>query len=244
MTPLLEGEGLALPGRLQPTSLTVPAPGLTCLIGPNGSGKTSLLHAISGIGSPSGNVRINGRSATGLAPAERMRLFSYLPASREVAWPVAARDLIALGLPDDSEERIDEAMDQLDLSGFAERRVDRLSTGERSRVLIARALAARPRLLLLDEPIANLDPYWQLKLMDILAAAPARGQAVLLALHDLDLAADYADRLILMDDGRIAADGKPAEIIGGSHIPAVFGVERSGGRWRPLTPSADPRSLP
>jgi iron complex transport system ATP-binding protein len=234
MTSLLEAEGLALAGRLQPTSLKLAEPGLVCLIGPNGSGKTSLLHAIAGIGRPAGSVRIDGASTHGLAPAERMRLFSYLPASRDVAWPVRVRDLIALGLPGDSGERVTEAMELLELGGFADRRVDRLSTGERSRVLIARALASAPRLLLLDEAAANLDPYWQLRLMDILAGAGARGQAVLLALHDLDLAGHYADRLILMDRGRIAADGKPADILGGSQISEVFGVERSGGRWRPV----------
>jgi iron complex transport system ATP-binding protein len=170
-----------------------------------------------------------------------MRLLSYLPASRDVAWPVRARDLIALGLPDDSEDRIEDAINLLELSAFAERRVDRLSTGERSRVLIARALAAAPRLLLLDEPVANLDPYWQLRLMDILAGAAARGQAVLLALHDLDLAGAYAERLILMAKGRIAADGKPADILSGSWIPEIFGVERSdGGRWRPVGREVSP----
>ena len=240
MTPLLDARDLALAGRLQPTSLTIPQPGLTCLIGPNGSGKTSLLHAIAGVGRPSGEVRIDGMATEGLAPAERMRRLSYLPASRDVAWPVGARDLIALGLPEDGGERIDEAIRLLELSAFAERRVDRLSTGERSRVLIARALASTPRLLLLDEPVANLDPYWQLRLMDILAEAPARGQAVLLALHDLDLAGAYAERLILMDGGRIAADGKPANILGGSHIPEIFGVERSGGRWRPVVRDISP----
>jgi iron complex transport system ATP-binding protein len=234
MTSLLEAEGLALVGRLQPTSLTIAERGLVCLIGPNGSGKTSLLHAIAGIGRPAGSVRIDGTATHGLAPAERMRLFSYLPASRDVAWPVRVRDLIALGLPEDSGDRIEDAIELLELGAFAERRVDRLSTGERSRVLIARALASAPRLLLLDEPVANLDPYWQLRLMDVLAGAAARGQAVLLALHDLDLAGASADRLILMDKGRIAADGKPADILGGSQISEVFGVERSGGRWRPV----------
>ena len=242
MTLLLDAQGLTLQGRLEPTSLTIAEPGLVCLIGPNGSGKTSLLHAIAGVGRPAGSVRIDGKDPHRLAPAERMRLFSYLPASRDVAWPVRARDLIGLGLPEDSAERIEDAIKLLELGAFAERRVDRLSTGERSRVLIARALASAPRLLLLDEAAANLDPYWQLRLMDILAAAGARGQAVLLALHDLDLAGHYADRLILMDKGRIAADGQPADIIGGSQIPEVFGVERSEGRWRAVSPSADPQS--
>jgi iron complex transport system ATP-binding protein len=150
--------------------------------------------------------------------------------------------LIALGTPEQDFEDIVRA---LGLQEFLERRLDRLSTGERSRVLIARALAARPKLLLLDEPIANLDPYWQLKLMDWLRSAPReRGQGVLLALHDLDLAARYADRLILMDRRRIVADGEPAAIVGGPQIAAVFGIARENGLWRPLSPAEDRRSSP
>jgi iron complex transport system ATP-binding protein len=110
-----------------------------------------------------------------------------------------------------------------------------MSTGERSRVLIARALAARPRLLLLDEPASNLDPLWQLRLMDLLRAeAQANGQAVLMAVHDLELARHHADRLIVMSEGRIAADGESETVLDGTVVPAVFGIERVDGRWRPV----------
>lgn len=243
MTPLLDATDLALPGRLEATSLRMERPELICLVGPNGSGKTSLLHALAAIGSPSGDVRIAGVNPLPLAPAQRMRLLSYLPATRDIPWPLTARDLIALGAPE--AEDFEEIVEALGLQEFLARRLDRLSTGERSRVLIARALAARPKLLLLDEPIANLDPYWQLKLMDWLRAVPwERGQAVLLALHDLDVAARYADRLILMEDGRIVADGEPAAIIEGPQIPAVFGIARENGLWRPLSLAEDRRSSP
>jgi iron complex transport system ATP-binding protein len=117
---------------------------------------------------------------------------------------------------------------------MADRRVDRMSTGERSRVLIARALVADPALLLLDEPVSNLDPLWQLKLMAMLKLRAQRaGKAVLLAVHDLDLARDYGDRLIIMDKKAIAADGGPGELLAGPHIPAIFGIERRDGAWRP-----------
>ena len=224
-----------MPGRLQPTDLRIEAPRLVCLVGPNGSGKTSLLHALAGIGSPAGSVEIGGKDARTAPVALKRRLLSYLPASREAAWPLTARDLVRLGLPaGEGGEEADLALEALDLLPFAQRRVDRLSTGERSRVLIARALAARPRLLLLDEPVANLDPLWQIKLMDLLAAAVReRGQAVLVALHDLDLAARYAERLLVMDGGRIAADGDPQALIGGGAIRTVFGIERSEAGWRP-----------
>jgi iron complex transport system ATP-binding protein len=236
---LLDARGLTLAGRLEPTSLTLEAGTLACLIGPNGSGKTSLLHAIAGIGSPEGEVRIDGIDPWRLGPPHRQRLLTYLPASRDIRWPLTARDLIRLG----GEDWIEPILAELELEPFANRRVDRLSTGERARVLLARALAPRPRLLLLDEPVANLDPFWQIRLMQHLrTAAQDADRAVLIAAHDLQLAGDYADRLIVMDRGRIVADGGP-ELLDGPHVPAVFGVERRGDGWRVSAPE-DRRSSP
>jgi iron complex transport system ATP-binding protein len=143
---------------------------------------------------------------------------------------------VRLGLPIGAEhDQAEAALDALELLPFADRRVDQISTGERSRVLIARALAARPRLLLLDEPVANLDPLWQLKLMDLLLGLARGGQAVLVALHDLDLAGRYADRLIMMNGGRIAADGEPQALLQGPAVGNVFGIERGKEGWRPLS---------
>jgi iron complex transport system ATP-binding protein len=231
---LLEANGVGLGGRLADTTLSLQAGELTCLVGPNGSGKTSLLHALAGIGHPSGSVRIEGIDPQSLPPRQRQRLFSYLPASREAAWPLSARDLVALGgAGARDEERISQLLADLDLTDFANRRIDRMSTGERSRVLIARALAANPRALLLDEPAANLDPYWQLRMMDYLRASTRdRGQGMLVAVHDLELARDYADRLIVMDAGRIEADGEPAALLAGDCIPRIFKIRQTDGRWR------------
>jgi iron complex transport system ATP-binding protein len=233
---LLRATGLALDGRLAAADFAIEAPQLVCLVGPNGSGKTSLLHALAGIGSPAGAVTISGTDARAAAPATKRRLLSYLPAAREAAWPLTARDLVRLGLPAGSGgEEAEAALEALELLPFADRRVDRLSTGERSRVLIARTLAAKPRLLLLDEPVANLDPLWQLKLMDLLAGLTrTSGQAVVIALHDLDLAAIYAERLIVMERGRIAADGEPQKVIAGGIIRQVFGIEKGERGWRPV----------
>jgi len=234
MTPLLQAVRLTLPGRLGETSLSLDAGELVCLVGPNGSGKTSLLHAIAGVGSPGGVATIGGVEPRTLAPAQRQHLFSYLPASRDINWPLTAADLIALGLPDGGDSvAIDRVIADLELGAFRDRRVDQLSTGERSRVLIARALVARPKLLLLDEPAANLDPLWQLRLIDYLRDVSRRhGQAMLVALHDLELAR-YADRLIVMHRGRIAAEGAPGPLLEGPVIRDVFGIERVEGRWRP-----------
>ena len=234
MTSLVEARGLSLPGRLLETDMALSAGELVCLVGPNGSGKTSLLHALAGIGAPAGAVRIAGEDPRRQPPARRARLLAYLPATRELRWPLPARDLVALGGADPQEAA--RAMADLDLAEVAARRIDRLSTGERSRVLIARALAPRPRLLLLDEPTANLDPLWQIRLMDLLRRDLRNGgQAALVAIHDLDAAARFADRLLVMDGGRIAAEGAPGEVFAGRSIERIFGIVRRGGEWRPAS---------
>jgi iron complex transport system ATP-binding protein len=222
--------GLSLKRRLEETDLHLASGALTCLIGPNGSGKTSLLHAVAGVGRPGGRVLIDGIDPRTVAPVRRAALLGFLPASRDVKWPLTARDLIRLG---GGGANMDDLLSALELAELADRRVDRLSTGERSRVLIARVLAPRPRLLLLDEPVANLDPLWQLRLMDHLRVlCRSDGCAVLVALHDLDLAARYADRLIIMEGRRIVADGAPELLLAGPAMREVFGVERFEGSWR------------
>jgi iron complex transport system ATP-binding protein len=227
MSALVEARGLSLPGRLFDVSVDLGVGELVCLVGPNGSGKTSLLHALAGIGRPSGEVRISGADPRPAGPGARIQLLTFLPASRDVPWPLLARDLIALGggtlVPPG-----------LELEPLLDRRVDQLSMGERSRVLLARALAPRPKLLLLDEPTSNLDPLWQIRLMEMLKdELKETARAALVAIHDLDAAARYADRILVMNAGRIAAEG-----LDGPHIPAIFGVERVGGEWRPAVRSA------
>jgi iron complex transport system ATP-binding protein len=241
MIPTLSAERLILPGRLQPSSLALAQPAFVCLIGPNGSGKTSLLHALARIGDSGGEVRIHGSDPDQLGPARRQRLLSYLPASRDIAWPLAARDVIELGLPAGIDRQARHAAaEMLDLHSLFDRRIDRLSTGERSRILIARALAPSPRLLLLDEPAANLDPAWQLRLMDGLKSLVAGGQAVIAAMHDLDLALRYADRIVLMDDCRIAAEGAPGDLM--LEITRAFGVARGKAGWELVSRPEDPQS--
>jgi iron complex transport system ATP-binding protein len=220
---ILSASHLGLPGRLFDVSLEVAAGELVCLVGPNGSGKTSLLHALAGIGAPTGEVAVGGADPRRLGPRLRPRRLTYLPATRDLPWPLLARDLIALGGGDAD-------FPALELGPLLGRRIDTLSTGERSRVLIARALAPRPSLLLLDEPTANLDPLWQIRLMELVREELRAGdRAALVAIHDLDAASRYADRILVMQDGRIAAEG-----LDGPHVAGIFGIARVGGEWRPV----------
>ena len=237
MSPLVVATGLALPGRLAATDLMLHSGQVVAVIGANGSGKTSLLHALAGVGRPSGQVTIDGIDPAREPPERRLRLLSFLPASRDVAWPLLVSDYVALGLPAAADRaRLDQRLAQLALGELAQRRMDRISTGERSRAMIARALVAEPRLLALDEPVSNLDPLWQLRLVERLRAeAQERSCAVLLTLHDLDLARHEADRLIVMESGRIAADAAPEALFASGAIERLFGV-RFAGRWRAARP--------
>ena len=224
MSPLVKAEGLAIAGRLETSSLELRAGELVGLIGPNGSGKTSLLHALAGIPPSTGNVRIAGQVAKGMHPDRRQRLFTFLPASRDVVWPLKARDLISLALPRGSDWS--NVAERLEIGALLDRRMDRLSTGERSRIMIVRALAPDPSVLLLDEPIANLDPLWQLLLLDeFRRLAHDEGKALLVAIHDLRAAVEWSDRLILMSERQIRADAAPSELLGSGLIEQVFGVE-------------------
>lgn len=233
MTALVEASGLALAGRLEPTDLALAGGGLTMLVGPNGAGKTSLLRALAGIGASRGTVAIDGEPLAGLPSARRMTRLTFLGASRDVAWPLAARDYVALGLPGGDRSRADAALAALEAGALAPRRLDRLSTGERTRVMLARALAPGARLLLLDEPCANLDPKWQLAVVDRLREESRRGAAVLMSVHDLGIALAHGDRVIVVDRGRIVADGPPRDALDPATVARVFGVERDGeGRWR------------
>lgn len=241
MTPLLDAE-VALPPRLQPTKVSIAAGERVALIGPNGSGKTTLLRTLAGIeGNPS-RILLAGEALGRLLPTRRSQLLSFLPASRDARWPIPVRDVIALGLAQPDRRRIDYLLSQLQLTGLAERPIDLLSTGERARALFGRALAGRPRLLLLDEPLSNLDPAWVLRTLDLIDEVAREGCGLLTSLHDLSLLRRF-DRVLLMDRGHLVADLTPLELLTSPAFATAFDVEPDGTGWK-LRPAADRRSSP
>ncbi len=221
---------LSIPSRLSATDLSVSSGEMVALIGPNGGGKTSLLRAIARVEQASGQVTIDGEDVDALGESRRARLLAFLPASREMMWPIPARDVIALGLGARDERRIVELISLFELEALADRPIDRLSTGERMRVLIARALASSPRLLLLDEPLSNLEPYWVLRLLEILRVFADRGGMVVAALHDLGKLERF-DRALLMDKGRVHLDDTPANLIADARFEHVFRLRAVPGGW-------------
>ncbi|WKD50367.1 ABC transporter ATP-binding protein [Microbulbifer spongiae] len=210
---------------------------LTAVVGPNGAGKSSLLQCLSGVLSPSaGHIELNGRSAKGFSATERARLGAYLPQSETPAWSLGAADMVALGLlpwgrPRDREWRVRQALLLVDALDFAERPVTQLSGGELRRVQLARLLVGQAPLLIADEPTTALDIRHQLQLMQHFRALADGGKTLVLALHDLSLAARFCDRIVLMQDGRLLAQGAPREVFTPAQIGDAYGVS-SEFRWR------------
>jgi len=236
------------------------APGeLVGLIGPNGAGKSTLLRAIVGaVRIQAGDVRLEGRPIDDIPASGRARAMAYLPQERHVEWHLPSRAVVMLGRfphrrsfgrpSPECEAAVDRALDLVEADSFASRSAAVLSGGERTRVLLARALAVEAPLLLVDEPIAGLDPYHQLHVMEILKNAAAEGAGVLAVLHDLTLAARFMDRLILLHQGEVVDSGTPDDVLTEENLERVYQVSavnagNSGDRyilpWRRIAPQAD-----
>jgi len=199
------------------------------LIGPNGAGKTTLLRAALGL------LPASGDSTLAALPAlERARTAAWMPQAREIAWPVTVERLIALGriphlprgarLRPEDRAAVDAAIARMELESYRNRTATQLSGGEQGRVLIARALAQDTPLLIADEPIAGLDPAHQIATMQVFETLAAEGRSVIVSLHDLGLAARHCTRLLMMERGRLAADGAPGEVLTPENVDRVFGV--------------------
>ncbi len=210
---------------LQDVSAIVMPGELVALIGPNGAGKSTLIKTISGIlPIQSGSIHIDGSNLLKMDEQSRARLVSVIPQARNLPPAFTTREVVLMGrtpyvgwlgrVSHHDEEIVDRAMQRTDIAELANRRMDQLSGGEQQRVLVARAIAQDPRLLLLDEPTTHLDIQYQLSFLDIIVGLSHQDQmAILMAIHDLNLAARYADRIILMVKGEIIADGTPTEVL-------------------------------
>jgi iron complex transport system ATP-binding protein len=229
---MLEARDLTLAGRLDGVGAALRPGEITAICGPNGAGKSSLLQCLAGLLAPErGEVRLEGKGLAALDARERARAIGYLPQAGEIAWDVSVRNLVALGrLPhgarDESgnEAPVEAALAALDLDAFAGRPVGTLSGGETARALLARVLAGEPRWILADEPLAALDLGHQLALVRHLRRAADAGAGVVLVLHDLALAMNHADRALVLDRGRLAADGAPEVVLDTSLIERVWRV--------------------
>jgi len=220
---------------LKGVSFSIMAGEFVGLIGPNGAGKSTLLRALLGLTPAEGAVALGALDAAHVTAKERARHMAYVAQEREIAWAVPVEMLVglgrspyrpsfaSLGLAD--RNAIDAAMRKMEVDGFRDRAATELSGGEKARVLIARALAQETPLLLADEPTAGLDPLHQITLMRLFADLAAGGRSVVASLHDLGLAARWCTRLLLIDAGRIVADGKPAEVLTARTLRDVYGVE-------------------
>lgn len=232
---VLEGLGVRLGRRqvLGEVSATFTQGAFTALCGPNGAGKTTLLRAALGLVAPeTGAVRLFGDDPRRISPGLRADRIAYLAQDRRVAWGMSAVSVAALGAiraaPDLAEARARAVLERVGMAALAERSLFEMSGGERARVLLARLLAARAPVLVLDEPVAGLDPEAQLLTLDILREEAERGATVIAALHDLDLCARFADRVVVLDAGRLVADGCFQDALCSEVLRHVF---RLDGKW-------------
>ncbi len=208
---------------------------LVVLVGPNGAGKTTLMRALAGLLPAEGRIEIGGRALPAFSARERARHIAYLPQGHIAHWPMSVASVVALGrhpyadafapLSEDDRAAVARALSATGIEPFAGRAVTSLSGGERARVALARALATQAPILLADEPTMSLDPRHQLVVMELLARVAHEGGAVLAILHDLALAARFADRVVMMSRGRLVADGAPRDVLTPAQIADVFGVE-------------------
>jgi iron complex transport system ATP-binding protein len=208
---------------------------VTCVLGPNGAGKSTLMGCLAGLRRPDAGVATLGETLVlSLSPRRRARRIGFLPQSPEVAWAVEAETLVALGripyvgaggLGNEGRDAVARAMRMTDVADLAHRTVDTLSGGERGRVLIARALAGDPEWLLADEPLAGLDPGHQIDACDLFRRLAAEGRGVVMTLHDLPMALRVADRVLVLAEGRLIADGPALEALSPDVIRQAYGVE-------------------
>jgi len=225
--------GRAAAAALERVSCTVASARFVAVAGPNGSGKTTLVRALSGLVSPSaGEVLVEGRSVRQWPRGELARVLAVVPQREEIAFPLRVEETVMLGryarlgplAPPSRAHRdaVAAALERCDISGLTGRSIDSLSGGEWQRVRLARALAQEPRVLVLDEPTASLDVRHEMELLELVRTLVDGGMAGLVVTHELNLAARFADRILLLDRGHVAADGPPVEVLTRDTLSRVF----------------------
>lgn len=218
---------------LHDVSLAIPPGTLSAVIGPNGSGKSTLLKVLARFVRPSaGTVSVFGQNLWKNTASWSARQLVYSHGTEDAEWPMTVREAVILGrtphrgwlLPFRGHDRnvVQSAMERTGVLELADRRLDELSDGERQRVILARALAQEPRLLLLDEPTANLDLHYQVQFWALVRSLSDGGLTVVAAVHDLTQTARWADRLILLSGGRVAAQGEPMDVLTPDILEPVY----------------------
>lgn len=238
-TPVLRAHRLAvsLGGRpvLSDVSFAVAEGERVAVVGANGAGKTTLLRAVAGLIPYGGELELHGREVRAWPAKERARAVAFVRQQADLSVDFTAAEIVALGrapwlgwaerLAGADRQRVEAALESVDLTALAHRPVTRLSGGEQQRVALAQALVQDAPLLLLDEPTAHLDVRHQLDLMDRLAALARDGRTVVAAVHDLELAARFADRMWVLSGRTLVADGPPADVLTPGLLHDAFGVE-------------------
>jgi len=215
---------------------------LTAICGPNGAGKSTLLSALAGlVPVVDGEVMLADRAIAAMAARKRARSIGYLAQQTEAAWDISVASLVALGrLPwravpgrparagrDADDQAIAQAMEVMELTELADRPVSQLSGGERARAMMARVLAGQPRWLLADEPLASLDLAHQARLIAALKAQARAGRGVIVVMHDLSLAMNHADRVVVLNEGHVAADDTPQAALSSEVLARVWQIAAS-----------------
>ena len=225
---------LAFAYGLQDATFELSEPGLVAICGPNGAGKSTLLGIMAGLRHPYfGSCRYDDREVRGWRRRDFARCVAFLPQMVKLEFPFTAEQVVLMGRtpygggwyesPEDH-AAVERAMQTADTLAFRSRDFRSLSGGERQRVILASALAQEPQTLLLDEPTTFLDLKHQLSMYRLLAELGRRGMLVVSVTHDLNLALQFADRVLVLDQGRMAGDGPPQEVLNSELIDRVFGV--------------------
>lgn len=220
---------------LRDVTFTLDRPELVCVIGPNGVGKTTMVKCLNKLLKPtSGKVTLDGEDVASMSLMELARRMAFVPNRMESTFHTTVAEAVLMGrfpfsqwmTSDEDLDIVDRSLDVLSLQALSDRDVSELSSGQVQKVLIARGLAQCPKVLILDEPTSNLDVRHQMEVMGFLRDYAAReGIVVLMVCHDLNLTSAYADRVIMVSDGTVFADGSSWEVMTESNIREVYGVE-------------------